>query len=66
MQLYDSVVTPDPSHAEGGAQGHLDESQEFEQAILAQIFDDHRSDSVNGILNRAGRMAAHVRDRLVE
>jgi uncharacterized circularly permuted ATP-grasp superfamily protein/uncharacterized alpha-E superfamily protein len=63
LRLYDSIATP-ASPDEAVAQGHLDESQEFEQAILAQIFDDHRSDSVNGILNRAGRMAAHVRDRL--
>ena len=64
IQLRDSVETPDASLATGDAQGHLDESQEFEQGILSQIFDDQRSDSLNRMLNRAGRAAAHVRDRL--
>jgi uncharacterized alpha-E superfamily protein len=58
------LETPDPALAVDDAQGHLDQSQEFEQAILAQIFDSQRSDSLNGNLNRAGRSAAHVRDRL--
>jgi len=64
LQLRDSIGTPDATPAEADAQGHLDELHEFEQAILSRIFDDQRSDSLNGILNRAGRMAAHVRDRL--
>jgi len=64
IQLRDSVETPDSSLATADAQGHLDESQEFEQGILSQIFDDQRSDSLNRMLNRAGRAAAHVRDRL--
>jgi uncharacterized alpha-E superfamily protein len=64
MQLRGCIETPDPSLALDDAQGHLDESQEFEQGILSQIFDDQRGDSLNRILNRAGRAAAHVRDRL--
>ena len=32
--------------------------------IFSQIFDDRRSENLNGILNRAGRAAAQVRDRL--
>jgi len=64
IQLRECVETPDASLATDDAQGHLDESQEFEQGILSQIFDDQRSDSLNRMLNRAGRAAAHVRDRL--
>ena len=64
IKLRACIETPDASLAAGDAQGHLDESQELEQGILSQIFDDQRGDSLNRILNRAGRAAAHVRDRL--
>jgi uncharacterized circularly permuted ATP-grasp superfamily protein/uncharacterized alpha-E superfamily protein len=64
MKLRACIETPDPSVATSDSQRHLDESQELEQGILSQIFDEHRADSLNRILNRAGRAAAHVRDRL--
>jgi uncharacterized alpha-E superfamily protein len=63
-KLRDCLETPDPQLTMDHAQGHLDQSREFEQGILAQIFDGQRSGSLNGILNKAGRAAAHVRDRL--
>jgi uncharacterized circularly permuted ATP-grasp superfamily protein/uncharacterized alpha-E superfamily protein len=64
MKLRDCFETLDPALAGDSAQGHLDQSREFEQAILSQIFDGQRSGSLNGTLNKAGRAAAHVRDRL--
>jgi len=64
MKLRDCLEAPDPQLATDHAQGHLDESREFEQGILSQIFDGTRSGSLNWILNKAGRAAAHVRDRL--
>ena len=36
----------------------------MEQEILSRIFEEQRSDSLTAILNRAGRSAAQVRDRL--
>jgi uncharacterized circularly permuted ATP-grasp superfamily protein/uncharacterized alpha-E superfamily protein len=63
-KLRACVETPDAPLVMDDAQWHLDQSQEFEQGIFSQIFDGQRSDSVNGILNKAGRAAAHVRDRL--
>jgi uncharacterized circularly permuted ATP-grasp superfamily protein/uncharacterized alpha-E superfamily protein len=64
MKLRACIEALDPSVATSDSQRHLDESQELEQGILSQIFDEHRGDSLNRILNRAGRAAAHVRDRL--
>jgi len=62
--LRDCLETPEDPLETDGAQGHLDEWHEFEQGILSQIFDGERTGSLNGILNKAGRAAAHVRDRL--
>ena len=63
-KLHDCLPPPDTPPTVDQAQGHLDQWQDFEQGIFSQIFDDRRSDSLNGILNRAGRAAANVRDRL--
>ena len=41
-----------------------DRLRDFEQEILSRIFEEQRSDSLTAILNRAGRSAAQVRDRL--
>jgi uncharacterized alpha-E superfamily protein len=41
-----------------------DKLRDFEQEILSRIFEEQRSDSLTAILNRAGRSAAQVRDRL--
>ncbi len=38
--------------------------RDLEQEILSRIFEEQRSDSLTAILNRAGRSAAQVRDRL--
>src|SRR5580658_6711017 len=64
MKLRDCLESPDLPLAMDDAQGHLDQPREFEQGILSQIFDGQRGDSLNGILNKVGRAAAHVRDRL--
>jgi uncharacterized alpha-E superfamily protein len=63
-QLHDCLATPHALLSMDDAQGHLDQWREFEQGIFSRIFDDQRSDSLNGILNKAGRAAARVRDRL--
>src|SRR3984893_2075321 len=63
-KLHDCLPPPDTLPLVDDAQGHLDQRQDFEQGIFSQIFDDRRADSLSGILNRAGRAAAHVRDRL--
>ncbi len=63
-KLHDCLPPPDTPPSVDDAQGHLDQRQDFEQGIFSQIFDDRRADSLSGILNRAGRAAAHVRDRL--
>ncbi len=43
---------------------HPDRMRDLEQEILSRIFDEQRSDSLTGTLNRAARSAAQVRDRL--
>jgi uncharacterized circularly permuted ATP-grasp superfamily protein/uncharacterized alpha-E superfamily protein len=62
--LHACLDPPEAEEPVDDTQGHLDQWQEFEQGIFSQIFDDQRKDSLNGILFRAGRSAAHVRDRL--
>ncbi len=63
-KLHDCLPPPEADPEVDDAQGRLDQWQDFEQEIFSQIFDERRTDSLNGILNRAGRAAAHVRDRL--
>jgi uncharacterized alpha-E superfamily protein len=63
-KLHACLDPPEAALPVDDTQGHLDQWQEFEQRIFSQIFDDQRKDSLNGILTRAGRSAAHVRDRL--
>jgi uncharacterized circularly permuted ATP-grasp superfamily protein/uncharacterized alpha-E superfamily protein len=62
--LRDCLEASLATRAADDAQGRLDQSREFEQGILSLIFDDQRGDSLNGILNKTGRAAAQVRDRL--
>jgi uncharacterized circularly permuted ATP-grasp superfamily protein/uncharacterized alpha-E superfamily protein len=66
MRMHDTLESPharltkdkeDPQH-------HLDRVRDLEQEILSRIFEEQRSDSLTAILNRAGRSAAQVRDRL--
>jgi uncharacterized circularly permuted ATP-grasp superfamily protein/uncharacterized alpha-E superfamily protein len=63
-KLRECLEAPGAPSATDHGQGHLDQSREFEQGILSLIFDDQRSDSLNGVLNKAGRAASQVRDRL--
>jgi uncharacterized circularly permuted ATP-grasp superfamily protein/uncharacterized alpha-E superfamily protein len=64
MKLHASLQSPHARLSKDDAQGHLDQTAEFEQEILSLIFDDHRRDSLTTNLHRAGRAAANVRDRL--
>ncbi len=64
ITLYDCLESPHIPPAKDDPQGHLDQARDFEQEILSRIFEDQRGDSLNAMLNRAGRAAAHVRDRL--
>jgi len=64
IRLYDCLEAPHVPLAKDDLQGHLDQAADFEQEILSRIFEDQRTDSLNGTLNRAGRAAANVRDRL--
>ena len=64
IKLYDCLESPHIPPAKDDPQGHLDQARDFEQEILSRIFEDQRGDSLNAMLNRAGRAAAHVRDRL--
>jgi len=64
MKLYDCLESPHVPLEKDDPHGHLDQAADFEQEILSRIFEDQRDDSLNAMLNRAGRAAAHVRDRL--
>ncbi len=64
MKLYACLASPHSRLTEDDPQGHLDRWRDLEQEILSLIFEEQRSDSLNANLNRAARMAAHVRDHL--
>lgn len=64
VRLYDCLESPHVPLAKDDPEGHLDLAGDFEQEILSRIFEDQRGDSLNAMLNRAGRAAVHVRDRL--
>ena len=64
LKLYDCLESPHVPLAKDDPHGHLDQAGDFEQEILSRIFEDQRTDSLNAMLNRAGRAAANVRDRL--
>jgi uncharacterized circularly permuted ATP-grasp superfamily protein/uncharacterized alpha-E superfamily protein len=64
IKLYDCLESPHVPLSKDDPQGHLDQAEDFEQEILSRIFEDDRGDSLNAMLNRAGRAAANVRDRL--
>jgi len=61
MKLYDCLASPHSRLSEEDPQGHLDQWRDLEQEILSLIFEEQRSDSLNAILSRAARAAAHVR-----
>ena len=64
MKLYDCLASPHSRLSQDDPQGHLDQWRDLEQEILSLIFEEQRSDSLNAILSRAARAAAHVRASL--
>ncbi|MGA2593550.1 MAG: circularly permuted type 2 ATP-grasp protein [Bryobacteraceae bacterium] len=64
MTLYNCLASPHSRLSEEDPQGHLDQWRDLEQEILSLIFEEQRSDSLNTVLSRAARSAAHVRDSL--
>jgi len=64
MTLYDCLASPHSRLSAEDPQGHLDQWLDLEQEILSLIFEEQRSDSLNAVLSRAARAAAHVRDSL--
>lgn len=64
MQLYECLESPHSRLSEDDPQGHLDQWHDLEQEILSLIFEEQRGDSLNSVLNRAARAAAHVRVNL--
>jgi uncharacterized circularly permuted ATP-grasp superfamily protein/uncharacterized alpha-E superfamily protein len=64
MKLHGCLESPHARLSKDGPQGHPDPLRDLEQEILSRIFEEQRSDSLATTLNRAGRSAAQVRDRL--
>jgi uncharacterized alpha-E superfamily protein len=64
MKMHDCLESPHARLSKDELQGHFDQLRDLEQEILSRIFEEQRSDSLTAILNRAGRSAAQVRDRL--
>jgi uncharacterized circularly permuted ATP-grasp superfamily protein/uncharacterized alpha-E superfamily protein len=64
MKMHDCLESPHARLSKDEIQGHPDQLRDLEQEILSRIFEEQRSDSLIAILNRAGRSAAQVRDRL--
>jgi uncharacterized circularly permuted ATP-grasp superfamily protein/uncharacterized alpha-E superfamily protein len=64
MKMHDCLESPHARLSKDEPQGHPDQLRDLEQEILSRIFEEQRSDSLTAILNRTGRSAAQVRDRL--
>jgi uncharacterized circularly permuted ATP-grasp superfamily protein/uncharacterized alpha-E superfamily protein len=64
MKLNECLDSPHSRLSKDGDEAHPDKLRDFEGEILSRIFEEQRSDSLTAILNRAGRSAAQVRDRL--
>jgi len=64
MKMHDCLESPHARLSKDEIQGHPDQLRDLEQEILSRIFEEQRGDSLTAILNRAGRSAAQVRDRL--
>jgi uncharacterized circularly permuted ATP-grasp superfamily protein/uncharacterized alpha-E superfamily protein len=64
MRLYDCLASPHSRMSPDDPQGHLDQWRDLEHEVLSLIFEEQRSDSLNAILSRAVRAAAHVRTSL--
>ena len=64
LKMHDCLESPHARLSKDEPQAHTDPLRDFEQEILSRIFEEQRSDSLTATLNRAGRSAAQVRDRL--
>jgi uncharacterized circularly permuted ATP-grasp superfamily protein/uncharacterized alpha-E superfamily protein len=64
MKISDCLESPHARLAKDEPELHPDLLRDLEQEILSRIFEEQRSDSLTATLNRAGRSAAQVRDRL--
>jgi uncharacterized circularly permuted ATP-grasp superfamily protein len=65
MKISDCLESPHARLAKDDKpELHPDLLRDLEQEILSRIFEEQRSDSLTATLNRAGRSAAQVRDRL--
>jgi uncharacterized circularly permuted ATP-grasp superfamily protein/uncharacterized alpha-E superfamily protein len=64
MKMHDCLESPHARLAKDEPELHPDRLRDLEQEILSRIFEEQRSDSLTATLNRAGRSAAQVRDRL--
>ena len=64
MKMYDCLESPHARLSKDEPEAHPDQLRDLEEEILSRIFEEQRSDSLTAILNRAGRSAAQVRDRL--
>jgi uncharacterized circularly permuted ATP-grasp superfamily protein/uncharacterized alpha-E superfamily protein len=63
-KISDCLESPHARLAKDEPELHPDRLRDVEQEILSRIFEEQRSDSLTATLNRAGRSAAQVRDRL--
>jgi uncharacterized circularly permuted ATP-grasp superfamily protein/uncharacterized alpha-E superfamily protein len=64
MRLQECLDSPHSRISKDDPEGHPDQLRDLEGEILSRIFEEQRSDSLTSVLNRAGRSAAQVRDRL--
>jgi uncharacterized alpha-E superfamily protein len=64
MRLQECLDSPHSRISKDDPEGHPDRLRDLEGEILSRIFEEQRSDSLTSVLNRAGRSAAQVRDRL--
>jgi len=64
LKMHDCLESPHARASKDELHGHPDQLRDLEQEILSRIFEEQRSDSLIAILNRAGRSATQMRDRL--
>jgi uncharacterized circularly permuted ATP-grasp superfamily protein/uncharacterized alpha-E superfamily protein len=64
MKISECLESPHARLSKDEPELHPDLPRDLEQEILSRIFEEQRSDSLTATLNRAGRSAAQVRDRL--
>ena len=64
IKISDCLESPHARLSKDEPELYPDLPRDLEQEILSRIFEEQRSDSLTATLNRAGRSAAQVRDRL--